>query len=358
MKKLLVVFLIVFAGLSQCGSASALTTYIPHITGGEPNWTDYLQVNNNAPSAASFTLALYNNGTQVYSQVLSVGGLSRSLIDLKGLNPNAETGIITYTEPGLVFRVSYQSASGGLAEFKTIDALGTEIGLYFSDFTTFVQWKGLAVANMGTTSAQVTLYALGGSSQGSGGSVLGSQTVTVAPRDKAVGVHSAWFSSVPLSQIESIIAVTDSASICGIAICGDSALSRLLFTPAIPAVSFDPQASQWDVTCSVNLDGVFPVTADLVLSVNGVLYSAQVTTKKIAGADEVHVVTLSGPFSGSTGTVTNQVANITTPSGPETITLNGSFTINGNSLTASGTVRAQGSWGTSNGTFTATGTRK
>lgn len=238
MMKSLAVLLIAVAAIILCGNASALTTYIPHITGGEPNWTDYLQVNNNAHSAASFTLALYNNGTQVYSQVLSIGGLSRSLIDLKALNPDAETAMITYTESGLVFRVSYQSSSGGLAEFRTIDGLGSDIGLYFSDFTALVQWKGLAIANMGSTPAEATLYALGKSSQGSGGSVLGSQTVTIPARDKIVGVHSTWFGTVPLSQVESIVAVTGAPSLCGIAICGDSTLSRLLFTPAIPVVNF------------------------------------------------------------------------------------------------------------------------
>ena len=87
MKKSLTVLLFVVAGTFLCRNALALETYIPHITGGDATWTDYLQVNNNTPSAASFTLTLYNNGTQIYSQVLSVGGLSRSQIELKVLNP-------------------------------------------------------------------------------------------------------------------------------------------------------------------------------------------------------------------------------------------------------------------------------
>ena len=90
-----------------------LTTYIPHITGGETGWTDYLQVNNNTSSSANFTLTLYNGGNQIYSNVFSVGGLSRSQIELKALHPDAETGVITYTESGLVFRVSYNNAGRG-----------------------------------------------------------------------------------------------------------------------------------------------------------------------------------------------------------------------------------------------------
>ena len=85
---------------------------------------------------------------------------------------------------------------------------------------------------MGSTPADVTLYAIGG------GSILGTHTMTIAPKTKAVGIHSAWFSSLNLSQVESIIAVTGSSSLCGIAIGGDMALSRLLFTPATPVSNF------------------------------------------------------------------------------------------------------------------------
>jgi plastocyanin len=250
MKKILAVLLFVFAWTLLCGKALALSTYIPHITSGENNWTDYLQINNNTPSAASFTVNLYSNGIQIYSQVLSVGGLSRSQIELKALNPNAETGIITYTEPGLVFRVSYKNTGGGVAEFRTIDTLGSDIGFCFSDFTTFVQWKGLAIANMGTTPENVTLYAIGGSVQGSGGSILGTHTETIAPKDKIVGVHSVWF-SVDLSQIESIVAVTGSPSLCGIAISGETALSRPLFTPATVVSNFNPISGSVTVDVSI-----------------------------------------------------------------------------------------------------------
>jgi hypothetical protein len=41
MKKLLIVLLFVVAGTFFCGTALALETYIPHITGGETGWTDY-----------------------------------------------------------------------------------------------------------------------------------------------------------------------------------------------------------------------------------------------------------------------------------------------------------------------------
>jgi len=180
MKKLLIVLLFVVARTFLCGNVLALETYIPQITGGSADWTDYLQVNNNAPSTATFTLTLYGStGAQIYSQSHSVGGHSRSQIELKALNSSAATGEITYTEAGLVFRVSYESMAGGVAEFKTIDTLGSNIGFYFSDFTTLVQWKGSAIANMGSSPADVTLYAIGG------GSILGTHTMMIAAKTKA-----------------------------------------------------------------------------------------------------------------------------------------------------------------------------
>jgi hypothetical protein len=242
MKKSFAIFLYVVATIFLCGNALALNTYIPHITTGANDWTDYLQVNNNASSTATFTLTLYGStGAQIYSQDHSVGGLSSSLIELKALNSSAATGKITCTEAGLVFRVSYESTGGGVAEFKTIDALGSNIGFYFSDFTTLVKWKGAAIANMGTTSASVTFYALGGSTLGSGGSILATHTETIAPKAKIVGnnFNLSCLNGLDLSQIESIIAVAGSSSLCGIAISGDMALSRLLFTPATTVSNFN-----------------------------------------------------------------------------------------------------------------------
>jgi hypothetical protein len=98
MKKLLAVLLFVISGTFLCGNALALDTYIPHITTGANDWTDYLQVNNNASSPATFTLTLYGStGAEIYSQSHSVGGRSRSQIQLKALNSSAASGKINYT---------------------------------------------------------------------------------------------------------------------------------------------------------------------------------------------------------------------------------------------------------------------
>ena len=233
MKKVSAIFPCIFIGTLFCGNIYAFETYIPHITGGVQQWDDYLQVNNNTASEESYTITLYNNGAEVYSQVHTVAALTRSEILLKNLNANAQIGIITYAEPGLNFRVSYEYMTGGVAEFKSIDTLAPAIGLYFSDFIFSMTSKGAAIANLGTTPAEVTLYAL------AQGVIQGTFPVTIQPMNKIVGLHSNWFPDLDFDQVESIIAVTSSPALCGIAISSDDDLSHLLFTAAAPVVNFD-----------------------------------------------------------------------------------------------------------------------
>ncbi|MHB9096651.1 MAG: hypothetical protein ACYC5X_02395 [Syntrophales bacterium] len=341
MKKLLIVLLFMVSGTFLCGNALALETYIPHITTGANEWTDYLQANNNASSTATFTLTLYGStGAQVYSQSHSVGGRSRSQIELKALNSSAATGKITYTETGLVFRVSYASLSGGVAEFKTIDTLGSNIGFYFSDFTSLVQWKGMAIANMGTTNADVTFYALGG------GTILQTQTETIAPNAKLLGnnFNLSWLSGLALSQIESIIAVAGSSSLCGIAISGDTVLSRLLFTPAIPVSNFTPQGETtsvsgiWTGTGNSPQTGTLPTT--LILSQSGNSVSGTWDGMAVTGTVSGNQLTLTiTPFTqsgasitgGASATVTGNsmsgTMHITATLGGTSATINGTFTV-------------------------------
>ena len=46
MKKLQTVFLFVVVNVLLAANSWALTAYIPHITNGSNDWTDYLQANN------------------------------------------------------------------------------------------------------------------------------------------------------------------------------------------------------------------------------------------------------------------------------------------------------------------------
>ncbi len=253
MKKFAAIVLFVIAGTFLCGNVFAYETYLPHLTSGSGLWDDYLQANNNTSTEASFTVTLYSNGAEVYSGVHAVAGLSVSLIELKQLAPAAETGKITYDEPGLNFRLSYENTGGGVAEFKTIDTLNSAVGLYFSDFTPSVTAKGMAIANFGPETAKVGLHAVGKDA------VRQVVTVQIEPNEKIVGLHTGWFPAVDFSDIESIVAVADSPYLCGIAICSDADGSHLLFTPAArvfnlnggqPSIVTGPEANILNTTVS------------------------------------------------------------------------------------------------------------
>ena len=252
MRKSLAIFVFLIAGVFLWENACALETFIPHVTYGSPDWDDYFQANNNTPSDASFTLTLYGGGAQVYSGVHTVPALDHLLIDLKSLSPDAETGMVEYQEPGLNFRVSYENDGGGVAEFKTIDRLESGIGLYFSDFTASVVFKGAAVANLGESVVDVTLYAVGD------GAVQGEFSTIIEPKEKIVGIHTAWFPQVDFSEVDSVVAAATSQSLCGIVISSDIDLSHLLFTPA-PPVSMDQGDT---VGCGDVLNGVVETSTD------------------------------------------------------------------------------------------------
>ena len=307
-------------------------------------------------------MSLYAGGSEVYSHEYSVGPLSRAEIDLKSLAANAEIGSISYSSSSLVFRVSYKNEAGGIAELKALDTLAGNQGLFFSDFTSFVAWKGAALANFGFSDVRVTLNALGGSEAGMGASLLATHSETIGPRSKVIGTSASWFPELDLNQVESIVAVSDAgSSLCGLTISGDADVSRLLFTPAVPVVGFDEQISEWNLTVSVDLDGRFTVTADLLLGREDDSFTAQIATKQIGGATEVHNVTFQGPFDSATatGTLQDEVFTITVGGAQEIITLNGSFTVNGSSsITTQGSFTSSSQYGTYSGTFSGTGTPK
>jgi len=216
-----------------CGMGSQMTVYLPHITGGFDDWTDYLHADNLSDSKVDYTLTLFGSGgTEIYSNTLSVNGLSKSVIDIKALTAaanNALTGKITYTEPQLNFRLSYlHTIGGGVAQFQLTDTLSSKLGLFFSDFMPSLSAKGLALANFGTASAAITLEAIGN------GVINGKVTVNVGPNEKYLATYQSAFPGLDISQVETIRATSTSSTFAGLVITAESDNGFLLFTPAIP----------------------------------------------------------------------------------------------------------------------------
>ncbi|MFH1156372.1 MAG: hypothetical protein V1793_21400 [Pseudomonadota bacterium] len=227
MKKLSIAFLAFMASVLFCTTSHALQVYLPHLTGTTTEWVDYLQADNQGSESAGFTLTLYNTaGAQIFSQNYSVPAKSKLLVDIKVQASSAgTTGIITYTDPGLGFRLSYEYQSGGLAEFFLSSQLRSALALYFSDFSSVLLYKGGVIANLSNASTSVTLYAVGN------GQIQGQYSTTIGPRGKISGNPGAWFPSVSADLIEKIIAIAGTDCLDGLAIGSDATLEHMVFVP-------------------------------------------------------------------------------------------------------------------------------
>lgn len=96
-------------------------------------------------------------------------------------------------------------------------------------------------------------------------------------------------------------------------------------------------ASTWTVVVDVDLGGVFEVTSEAIITVEGDAFNAEVTTQIIAGGKEVHEVPLAGTFDGTTVTMEDTPFSIVVGEVPEDLLLSGTVVIDGDSLTGSGT---------------------
>jgi len=220
--------------LGYMGFTPSYEVYIPHITGGYSDWVDYLQTDNTSSASASFTLILYDStGTVVYNALHSLDALSRSktIIDLKALSgaADAQCGKITYSDPGLQFRLSQENLlGGGVAEFRLTDELNDDLGFFFSDFSVNTEWKGIAMSNIGAEEGTVTLSAVGD------GSVLESVDVSIGAYQKILGLYETWFPDIDFDSLDAIVTTSTTGTTCGIAISGNDANSLLLFTSGTP----------------------------------------------------------------------------------------------------------------------------
>lgn len=222
-------------------TAIAIKVYLPHITGGTHDWQDYLQSDNITSESLTFQLTLYASGSPVYHGTFTVNAFSERVIKLKDLAATAETGVITYADDRLTFRLSYKNlVGGGGAEFHMTGDQSQLLAFYFSDILSTISWKGIALANMNYTTATTTLYAVGD------GRILGKKTINILPYQRVVGIHTKWFPSVKLNEIKKIIVVSNS-NLLGITISGNQGSSIMLFTAAAPITDFNSKG-QGEVT--------------------------------------------------------------------------------------------------------------
>lgn len=217
-------------------TALAMEYNIAHITKGEAMWEDVLIVDNMGDATITFNVVLYNGGTQVVDQPYAIASMATRTIDLKALSSQADCGCVvvpnTTTLPNgiifLRFRLRYKSSADGIAEFELSPMNKSQLAFNFSDEPTVIDWKGLAVMNTDTTtSAPISLYAIYGN-----GILSMPVSDTVPANGKLVGMHTKWFPSISVDDIQSIIISSVNSSLCGICISGRYDNSKLLFTQA------------------------------------------------------------------------------------------------------------------------------
>ena len=214
---------------------------IPHITGNAGVWNNYLQVSNNSLEPAEFNVVVFDDGVQSGEKTFELPALGNVVVNLKEDldTDNAKgTGRVTSTSNNLTYRLLYQSLpANGLAEFALNDDGYKKLAFYFTNVDPILVWKAIAVNNLGNTSAEVTLYAVGSNQ------ILGTAPVTIAGNSKVVGEYTTWFPDVPFEDIERIVAVSEN-DLTGITISGNADNGILLFMPAAGAEGFEPPPAE------------------------------------------------------------------------------------------------------------------
>lgn len=205
------------------------TAIIPHVTGGEDNWTDFLEIDNLSQAGGSFEIALYDyTGTQVYRGTHNAQGYAYEVIRLKDLADSAVCGTVRATSGALAYRVSYENESGGVAEFLLNTKTGADLDFFFANSSPIVEWKGLAVMNAGQAAAEVNLTAYGS------GQSLATATAQIPAMARISNVVEGFFPQLTASQVQRVEISTSSPDLSGISISGNQDSSKMLFTPARP----------------------------------------------------------------------------------------------------------------------------
>ncbi|MFP4387993.1 MAG: hypothetical protein ACLFPR_03470 [Desulfococcaceae bacterium] len=200
---------------------------IPHLTGGNQDWNDYLLVDNFDDSAGNFTIRIYDSGGQIYENEFIINGFSSRAIDLKSLADGGDCGLVTTeADDDLQFRLAFENrVGGGVAEFALEDREDDELSFLFSNFSSNIDWKGTALANLNSQTADVKLYVI------SDGNVLESTTLSIPPFSKVAAFHYEWFPGLSLDQVQ-VIAAVSNIDLSGIVIYGSLQSEKLLFSKA------------------------------------------------------------------------------------------------------------------------------
>lgn len=228
---------IIIITLIAITSLQARDIIISHLTGTNTAWGSYLQVDNISNSSQEFSVRLFKETSGENTFDYTIDPLGKMLINLSEIEPEAICGIISCDNANVIFRLSYESKiGGGLAEFALSDVTDYNLAFFFSDFSPAIEWKGIALANLGNTQTPAIIYAIGD------GVILGQRAITIPARKRIRGLYTEWFPDVDFEDINSIAVTSALQELSGVAISGDLESSKLLFTAGQPlATAIDDQ---------------------------------------------------------------------------------------------------------------------
>ena len=236
MRKFRAIIMLFLFLLSSVPVLAANQVFIPHLTDGNNQWGDYLTIDNTGLEPADVVVTLYDiDGYQIYRGQHSVGSMGETLINVRDFAGSASSGKVEIPDGGDIHcRLSLESlVGGGVAEFRLDASQSSILAFLYSDFLGATVWKGLAVTNYGDVAGEITFYAYGNEEL-----LATSEPFDIAAHEKFVGVPSQWFSEIDSNVVKKIIAVSTVDTLGGLAIAGDTAVERLLFTAAVPLDNF------------------------------------------------------------------------------------------------------------------------
>jgi len=238
MRKFRAIIMLFLFLLSSVPALAANQVFIPHLTDGNNQWGDYLTIDNTGLEPADVVVTLYDiDGGQIYRGQHSVGSMGETLINVRDFAGSASSGKVEIPDSGNIHcRLSLESlVGGGVAEFRLDDSQSSILAFLYSDFLGTTAWKGLAVTNYGDVAGEITFHAYG-----NGELLATSEPQNIGVHEKFVGVPSLWFPEIDSNAVKKIIAVSTVDTLGGLAIAGDSAVERLLFTAAVTLGNFNP----------------------------------------------------------------------------------------------------------------------
>jgi len=211
------------------GNTLASGADLTHIATAWNTWNNRLIIDNVGGSDVPTTLLLYQNGSELVSETITILANSTKVLWLNDYSHlNTDCGFLEFNSTDLAVRQSYESTTqGGTAEFFVNTPAVSRTIVY--NFPAYIaeelNWMGLAIFNPSETTTTVTLDAYKNSEK------VDSTIIDLTGFSRRAFLLSDLFPSTASNGIDRVVA-TSTNDLLGIYISGQDQ-NRLLFSPAL-----------------------------------------------------------------------------------------------------------------------------